>query len=104
MGGMPRYALVSLALPGHTEVEDITALYEGMIELAQQFEVVIVGGDTSRAPLVSITVTVLGSIRNRDKHLLTRSAARPGDKITVTGYLGAAAAGLEMLTNQGRGK
>jgi len=100
MGGMPRYALVSLALPGHTEVEDITALYKGMIELAQQFEVAIVGGDTSRAPLVSITVAVLGSTRNRDKHLLTRSAAKPGDKVAVTGYLGAAAAGLEMLTNQ----
>jgi thiamine-monophosphate kinase len=71
-----------------------------MIELAQQFEVAIVGGDTSRAPLVSITITVLGSAGNRDKHLLTRSAAKSGDKIAVTGYLGAAAAGLEMLTSQ----
>ena len=100
MGGVPRYALVSLALPGHTEVDDITALYKGIIELAQQFEVAIIGGDTSRAPLVSITITVLGNTRNRDKHLLTRSAAKPGDKIAVTGYLGAAAAGLEMLTKQ----
>ena len=100
MGGVPRYALVSLALPGHTEVDDVTALYEGMIELAQQFEVAIVGGDTSRAPLVSMTITVLGSTKDTDKPMLTRSAARPGDKIVVTGYLGAAAAGFEMLTNQ----
>ena len=39
MGGIPKYALVSLALPGYTEVDDVTALYQGMIELAQQFEV-----------------------------------------------------------------
>lgn len=98
MGGLPQYALVSLALPGITEVEDVTALYRGMIELAQQFEVTIIGGDTSQAPLVSITVTVLGSTGSRGKHMLTRSAAKSGDKIAVTGYLGTAAAGFEMLT------
>ncbi|TET66744.1 MAG: thiamine-phosphate kinase [Dehalococcoidia bacterium] len=100
MGGVPRYALVSLALPEDTEVDDVTALYKGMIELAQPFEVAIIGGDTSRAPLVSITITVLGSMKNLDGHILTRSAARPGDKIAVTGSLGTAAAGLAMLTNQ----
>ncbi len=100
MGGMPTYALVSLALPGHTEVEDVTAMYRGMVELAQQFEVVIAGGDTSSAPLVAITITVLGSTKNRDKHILTRSGAEPGEKVAVTGYLGTAAAGLEMLTEK----
>ena len=100
MGGIPRYALISLALPGQTEVPDVTALYEGMIEMAQQFEVAIVGGDTCRAPLVSITITVLGSIGHQDKPMLTRSAARPGERVAVTGYLGAAAAGLEVLTGQ----
>jgi len=98
MGGIPRHALLSLALPGHTEVDDVSALYQGAIELAQQFKVAIVGGDTCRAPLVSITITVLGSAGNKD--MLTRSAARPGDKIAVTGCLGGAAAGLEMLTNR----
>ena len=100
MGGVPRYALVSLALPGHTEVEDVTALYEGMIELAQEFGVAIIGGDTSSAPLVAITITILGSTSNRDKPILTRSAAKPSEKVAVTGELGAAAAGLEMLTKQ----
>lgn len=100
MGGMPRYALVSLAIPPHTEVEDITALYKGMIELAQPFEVTIIGGDTNSAPLVAITITILGSIKNLDKHILTRSTAQPGEQVAVTGYLGTAAAGLEMLTNQ----
>ena len=100
MGGVPRYALVSLALPGHTEVEDVTALYKGMIELAQQSGVTIVGGDTSSAPLVAITVTVLGSTRSQDERILTRSAAKLGEKVAVTGYLGAAAAGSDMLTKK----
>jgi len=100
MGGVPEYAVVSLALPGNTEIEDVIALYRGMIELAGQFEVAIIGGDTCRAPLVSITMTVLGSAVSPEKEILTRSAARPGDRVAVTGYLGAAAAGLEMLTGK----
>jgi len=100
MGGMPRYALISLALPGDTEVEDVTAFYQGMIELAQQFDVAIVGGDTSGAPLVTISITVLGSTKGQNKHILTRSSAKTGDKIAVTGYLGAAAAGVRMLKQQ----
>lgn len=100
MGGVPRYALVSLALPDHTEVDDITALYRGMIELAQQFGLAIAGGDTSSAPLVAVTITVFGHAKNRNGHILTRTAAKVGDRVVVTGYLGAAAAGWEMLTNQ----
>ncbi len=100
MGGVPRYALVSLAIPPHTEVEDVTALYKGMIDLAQQFGVTIIGGDINSAPLVAITITILGCAKNGDKHILTRSAAQPGEQVAVTGYLGAAAAGLEMLTKQ----
>jgi len=100
MGGVPRYALISLALPGHTEVDDVIAFYQGMIELARQFEVAIVGGDTSSAPLVAINITVLGSTRSQAKGILTRSAAKPGDKVAVTGYLGGAAAGFEMLNKK----
>ncbi len=100
MGGIPRYALVSLALPGHTEVADVTALYQGMIELAQRFEVAIIGGDTSSAPLVAINITILGSTKGQDKDILTRSAAKSGDKVAVTGELGAAAAGVRMLNRK----
>jgi thiamine-monophosphate kinase len=99
MGGIPRYALVSLALPGRTDVEDVASLYRGMIDLAKRFEVVLVGGNMSSAPLISVHVTVLGAAANSDR-LLTRSAARPGDKVAVTGHLGAAAAGLEMLSRR----
>ncbi len=100
MGGTPGYALVALALPGHTDVEDVTALYQGMTELAQQAGVVIIGGDMSSAPVVIITITVFGSTGSSDRHILTRSAAKPGEQVAVTGELGAAAAGLEMLSKQ----
>ncbi len=100
MGGVPKYALVSLALPGDTEVEDVTDLYRGMTQLGQQFDVAIVGGDTSSSPLVIINTTVLGSTKGQNMHILTRSAAKPGDKVAVTGYLGTAAAGLEMLSKK----
>ncbi len=98
MGGLPRYALVSLALPDNTEVDDVTALYTGMLELARQCEVAIIGGDIVSASLVVITITILGN--SQKKHILTRSAAEPGELVAVTGYLGAAAAGLEMLTKK----
>jgi thiamine-monophosphate kinase len=98
MGGLPQYALVSLALPGHIEVEDVANLYRGMINLARQFGVAIVGGNISNAPLVVINITILGNTGSQQNNLLTRAAARVGDKVAVTGYLGASAAGLDMLT------
>ncbi len=98
MGGLPEYALVALALPEDTSVADVTALYEGMIELAGQSGTAIAGGNISRAPLVSITITVIG--RSPDKKLLRRSNAKPGETVAVTGYPGSAAAGLEMLTEK----
>jgi thiamine-monophosphate kinase len=95
MGGVPRYILINLALPDVTETEDIEELYRGMIELAQQSKTAIVGGNISRAPLVSITITVIGESVN--EHILKRSAARPGDAIAVTGWPGSAAGGLAMF-------
>jgi len=98
MGGVPEYALVSLALPGDTEVEDVIALYRGMIELAQRFNVVLAGGDTTSASLLMINITIFGSGLSADKEqLLTRSSAAAGDKVAVTGNLGGSAAGLELL-------
>ncbi len=100
MGGIPRYALVSLSLPNDTEVEDVAALYNGMLKLAKQYGVSIIGGDISRAPMVAISITILGS--SPAQKILTRSSARPGETVAVTGKLGAAAAGMELLKSQRR--
>ena len=94
MGGIPSFALVSLGLPPETEVYNVIELYRGMKELARKFDVDIVGGNISRAPVVIIDVSLIGKATGQ---LLTRSAAEPGDQIAVTGYLGQSAAGLRML-------
>jgi thiamine-monophosphate kinase len=81
-------------LPGNTDAEEAAELYQGMAELAAEFGVAIVGGDTSAAPVAIINVTLIGQA---GKHLLTRRAARAGDLIAVTGYFGAAAGGFRLL-------
>jgi thiamine-monophosphate kinase len=94
MGGTPGYAMVSLGLPPDTEVTSVRELYRGVKEIAKKFSVDIVGGNISRAPVVIIDVSLIGKA---SQTLLTRSAAKPGDLIAVTGYLGTSAAGCKML-------
>lgn len=97
MGGIPRYGLVALALPVDSDVDDVVQLYRGMAELAGQFKVAVVGGNISSAPVVTITITLIG--QGQDEGMLTRSGAVPGHLVAVTGYLGSAAAGLRMLSS-----
>jgi thiamine-monophosphate kinase len=98
MGGTPIFAMVSLGLPPETEVDNVVELYRGMKEIAPKFDVDIVGGNISRAPVVIIDVSLIG----KADVLLTRSAAGDGDQIAVTGYLGLAAAGLKLLKSRRR--
>jgi thiamine-monophosphate kinase len=97
MGGIPRYALVSLGLPLDTDVEDVLSLYRGMLKLAKQTGTAIVGGNMSGAPNIFVDVNVLGVVGNPKGKFLKRSTAKPGDRIAVTGWLGTAAAGLKIL-------
>ncbi|MFH1639090.1 MAG: thiamine-phosphate kinase [Chloroflexota bacterium] len=97
MGGSPRYALISLNLRDDMDVASVTDLYKGMIQMAKETGIAIVGGHISGASLFSVTVTVTGSARGS---ILLRSAAKVGDRIAVTGDLGGAAAYVEMLENK----
>ena len=97
MGGIPMFALVSLGLPKDILVENIQSFYEGMLGATKKFEVVIIGGDIVGSPLVVVSVTLIGCASNDEGKVLTRTAAKSGDKVAVTGYLGASAAGLAML-------
>lgn len=99
-GGLPSYALVSLGLPPFTEVEDVKALYRGMLKLARLSGTALVGGNISGSPVIFIDVNVIGKTGNTEGKYLSRNTARPGDLIAVTGWLGTAAAGLEMLTRK----
>ena len=97
MGGKPSFAMVSLGLPPETEVDNVVELYLGMKEIASKFDVDIVGGNVSKAPVVIIDVSLIGEAAGA---LLTRSAAAAGDQIAVTGYLGLSAAGLKLLKSK----
>jgi thiamine-monophosphate kinase len=94
MGGSPRYATVGLGLRGGGETSFVMELYGGMLEAAAEHGLSIVGGDLSRADRVVISVGVVGEVAQG--HAVTRSGARPGDRIVVTGALGAAAGGLRL--------
>lgn len=95
MGGSPRYAVVSLATPGDVPTRWVMEVYGGIREAADDYGMGVVGGDTVRAEQRVLTVTVLGRVA-RDR-AVTRAGARPGDRIVVTGSLGAAAGGVRLL-------
>jgi thiamine-monophosphate kinase len=93
MGASPAWALLSLTLPT-ADADFIEGFAEGFGKLAKPHRLALVGGDTTRGPL-AISVTVHGFVP--PDQALTRSGARVGDAVLVTGTLGDAAAGLQTL-------
>ena len=99
MAATPRWVVLSLVLPGSTRVADVEDLADGLAALASRFAVSVVGGNITRTdgPLV-VDVTAGGEVASR--RWLTRSGALAGHEIYVSGAIGGAAAGLEMLAAQ----
>jgi thiamine-monophosphate kinase len=95
MGARPLLATVAIAFPVERNVEDVYELYRGLAAAARAVKLSIVGGDLSRAPVVSIAIAAVGEVRA--SNVKTRAGARRGDAIAVTGPLGAARAGLEAI-------
>ena len=86
MGGIPTFAVVSLALPSRTKTDYVKKIYQGMNQLAKEFGVNIFGGDTSKSDKIVLDVTLLGKVE-KGKAVL-RNGAKPGDHIFVSGPLG----------------
>jgi thiamine-monophosphate kinase len=96
MGGEPKFALVSIALPSSTEEDFVFRLYEGLSRSLSKWNTVVIGGNTSSSSggLV-IDITLLGEVQK--SKMLTRRGARPGDALLVTGDLGASRLGLMII-------
>ncbi|WP_375388896.1 thiamine-phosphate kinase [uncultured Amnibacterium sp.] len=97
MGGRPTGLLVALAAPGGTPVTDLEGIADGLAACGARLApgVGVVGGDLTRSPVLSLAITVTGSLDGRDPVL--RSGARPGDTVAYAGRLGLAAAALRLL-------
>jgi thiamine-monophosphate kinase len=100
MGATARWALVSLVLPDATAVAEVDGIVEGIVQLAERLGMAVIGGNLTRSPgPLMIDITAIGEVAAR--RVLTRSGGRPGDALYVSGTIGAAAAGLEMLKASG---
>lgn len=99
MGGRPLSCLLSLALPADIDEAWVDQFVEGMAEACQRFDTRLVGGDTSKAAQIFIDVSMIGSVEAG--RAVARSGARAGDSIYVTGTLGSARQGLELLGTVG---
>ncbi len=94
MGAQPSWALCALGLPGEVTTAQTVQLARGMAALARQHRVALIGGNVTRSPVLSVTLTVCGELARPP---LVRSGAKPGDSVWVSGPLGDAAAGLQLL-------
>jgi len=86
MGGVPKYALVSIGISSQTQWGFIRQLYQGMNTTAKKYHVRIIGGDTIKSDRLVFNVTIVGEV-NKNK-CVTRAGAKHGDQIFVTGPLG----------------
>ncbi|MEX2122410.1 MAG: thiamine-phosphate kinase [Woeseia sp.] len=98
MGGKPRWMTLALTLPEADEAW-LTGFAKGLFEAAAEYDVALIGGDTTRGAQTVISVQLLGDVQA--SAILTRSGAKAGDGIYVTGTVGDAARGLVILKSPG---
>ncbi len=101
MNGTPRQITVSLALSARFTAEDAYALYDGVRAACEKYNIDLIGGDTTASLTgMAISVTSVGYVEKES--VAYRSGAKPNDLICVTGDLGAAYMGLQLLEREKR--
>jgi thiamine-monophosphate kinase len=96
MGAVPRYLLISLAVPKTVKRSHIYELYRGLMKACSPYDVALIGGDTSASKAgLFLSITLLGTTSGR--RALFRHGAKVGDDIYVSGTLGDSMAGLKLL-------
>lgn len=86
MGGLPKYAVISVGLPANLGISYAKNLYKGIIDTAKEFKINLVGGDTNRSKNIIIDIALIGEVER--KNLVLRSKAKVNDIVFVTGFLG----------------
>ncbi|MBI3026902.1 thiamine-phosphate kinase [Candidatus Woesearchaeota archaeon] len=97
MGGLPKHALISLALPDSIDVRFVDGLYNGIHEKCRRYNISIVGGNISHSKEIVVNIALIGFVEK--KYLALRSGAKIGDLIFCSGDVGKSTAGLELLRN-----
>ena len=101
MGGIPRFALVSLALPNDIDVDFVDKIYDGINEKSEKCKINIVGGNITHSNTIVINVAMIGFVEK--KYLALRSRTKIGDLILCSGDVGKSTAGLELLKHNIKG-
>lgn len=101
MGAEPTWMTVALGLPDDVGARELRSVARGMAALARVHRVGLVGGNVTRAAQLSLTLTVAGALPGRP---LLRDGGRAGDRLYLSGPVGDAAAGLEVLQDGARGR
>ncbi len=98
MGGMPRFALLSIGLSAKYDKQWIDRFMEGVLSILDEYHCILIGGDTVSAEQLTFSVTMIGDVT--ENMAVSRSGANPGDSIYVSGVLGSAAAGLHICQTE----
>lgn len=101
MGGKPKYALVNISLKTDMAISFVRSIFRGFYKSCDFHGAKLIGGDIVKAPMLYISVTVIGEVN--EKYLKLRKGAQVGDLIKVTGHLGGAAAGYGLLKRRYHG-
>jgi thiamine-monophosphate kinase len=93
-------AYIVLGVPSGLGTDESLEIYEGIAALAERTGTAVLGGDVTRSDNMFLAVTAVGHLSSADA-AVPRAGARPGDAVLVTGALGGAAAGYELLRERG---
>lgn len=102
MGGLPKYAVVSLGLPKNIDADVVDGIIGGINKKCRQYRIDFVGGNLSSSRRIIINVSMLGFVEK--KYLALRSGAKIGDFVFCSGDVGASAVGFELLKQNKDGK